>query len=132
MFDDVVDFVRSIYGKEGLIPLHEPLLIGNEKKYLNECIDSTFVSSVGEFVDKFEVKIAELANLAHENNIPLIVDLGSGSIADYKYFGLPFEKMINEYVKSEADIISFSGDKLLGGPQAGILVGKKHLIKIMK
>ena len=59
MFDDVVDFVRSIYGKEGLIPLHEPLFIGNEKKYLNECIDSTFVSSVGEFVDKFEVKIAE-------------------------------------------------------------------------
>ena len=59
MFDDVVDFVRDIYGKEGLIPLHEPLFIGNEKKYLNECIDSTFVSSVGEFVDKFEVKIAE-------------------------------------------------------------------------
>ena len=59
MFDDVVDFVRGIYGKEGVIPLHEPLFIGNEKKYLNECIDSTFVSSVGEFVDKFEVKIAE-------------------------------------------------------------------------
>jgi len=59
MFDDVVDFVRGIYGKEGLIPLHEPLFIGNEKKYLNECIDSTFVSSIGEFVDKFEVKIAE-------------------------------------------------------------------------
>ena len=59
MFDDVVDFVRSIYGKEGLIPLHEPLFIGNEKKYLNECIDSTFVSSVGEFVDKFEEKNAE-------------------------------------------------------------------------
>jgi perosamine synthetase len=59
MFDDVVDFVRSIYGKEGPIPLHEPLFIGNEKKYLNECIDSTYVSSVGKFVDKFEVKIAE-------------------------------------------------------------------------
>ena len=59
MFDDVVGFVRDIYGKERLIPLHEPLFIGNEKKYLNECVDSTFVSSVGEFVDKFEVKIAE-------------------------------------------------------------------------
>ena len=59
MFDDVVEFVRSIYGKEGFIPLHEPLFIGNEKKYLNECIDSTYVSSVGKFVDKFEVKIAE-------------------------------------------------------------------------
>ena len=59
MFDDVVDFVRGIYGKEGLIPLHEPLFIGNEKKYLNECIDSAYVSSVGKFVDKFELKIAE-------------------------------------------------------------------------
>ena len=59
MFDDVVDFVRSIYRKEGLIPLHEPHFIGNEKKYLNECIDLAYVSSVGEFVDKFELKIAE-------------------------------------------------------------------------
>ena len=59
MFDDVVSFVRGIYGKEGLIPLHEPLFIGNEKQYLNECIDSTYVSSVGKFVDKFEEKIAE-------------------------------------------------------------------------
>jgi perosamine synthetase len=59
MFDDVVDFVRSIYGKEGFIPLHEPLFIGNEKQYINECIDSTYVSSVGKFVDIFEEKIAE-------------------------------------------------------------------------
>ena len=59
MFDDVIDFVRSIYGKEGVIPLHNPLFIGNEKQYLNECIDSTYVSSVGKFVDKFEKKIAE-------------------------------------------------------------------------
>jgi len=59
MFDDVVDFVRSMYGKEGLIPLHEPHFIGNEKKYLNECIDLAYVSSVGEFVDKFELRIAE-------------------------------------------------------------------------
>ena len=59
MFDDVVGFVRGIYGKEGLIPLHRPLFVGNEKKYLNECIDSAYVSSVGKFVDKFEEKIAE-------------------------------------------------------------------------
>jgi len=59
MFDDVVDFVRDIYGKEGVIPLHNPLFIGNEKQYLNECIDSAYVSSVGKFVDKFEEKIAE-------------------------------------------------------------------------
>jgi perosamine synthetase len=59
MFDDVVTFVRSIYGEEGIIPLHKPLFIGNEKNYLNECIESTYVSSVGKFVDKFEEKIAE-------------------------------------------------------------------------
>lgn len=59
MFDDVVDFVRYIYGKEGFIPLHEPLFLGNEKQYLNECVDSTYVSSVGKFVDKFEEKIAD-------------------------------------------------------------------------
>ena len=59
MFDDVVDFVRDIYGKEGIIPLHNPLFIGNEKQYINECIDSTYVSSVGKFVDKFEEKIVE-------------------------------------------------------------------------
>jgi len=59
MFDDFVGFVRGIYEKEGVIPLHEPLFIGNEKQYLNECIDSTYVSSVGKFVNKFEEKIAE-------------------------------------------------------------------------
>ena len=59
MFDDVVDFVRDIYGKEGVIPLHNPIFMGNEKQYINECIDSTYVSSVGKFVDIFEEKIAE-------------------------------------------------------------------------
>jgi aminotransferase in exopolysaccharide biosynthesis len=53
MFNEVICFIRSLYG-EGFIPLHEPKFIGNEKKYLNECIDSTFVSSVGKFVDKLE------------------------------------------------------------------------------
>jgi len=54
----VVDFIRSVYKKDSFIPLHEPRFAGNEKKYLNECIDSTFVSSVGKFVDEFESKIA--------------------------------------------------------------------------
>jgi perosamine synthetase len=55
----LVDFVRSIYKTDSFIPLHEPRFIGNEKKYLNECLDSTFVSSVGKFVDKFEEEIAK-------------------------------------------------------------------------
>lgn len=58
MFNDFIDFVREIYGAKKLVPLHEPKFIGNEKKYLNQCIDSTFVSSVGKFVEKFEKKIA--------------------------------------------------------------------------
>ncbi len=57
--DEFVKFVQELYGTTGLIPLHAPQFRGNEKKYLNECIDSTFVSSVGKFVDEFEEKIAE-------------------------------------------------------------------------
>ena len=55
----VIDFIKSIYNKDKFIPLHEPRFEGNEKKYLRECIDSTFVSSVGKFVDQFEEKIAK-------------------------------------------------------------------------
>lgn len=59
-FQNVVDFIRETFNKpDGFIPLHEPRFRGNEKKYLNECIDSTFVSSVGKFVDQFEHLVAE-------------------------------------------------------------------------
>ena len=59
MFEDVISFVQNRYKTTEFIPLHEPRFTGNEKKYLNECIDSTFVSSVGKFVDEFEGKIAQ-------------------------------------------------------------------------
>ena len=59
MFEKAIDFIQDIYQTKDFIPLHEPRFIGNEKKYLNECIDSTFVSSVGEFVDRFEEEIAK-------------------------------------------------------------------------
>lgn len=59
MFNDVIDFIRKSYNVDGFLPLHEPVFFGNEKKYLNECIDSTFVSSVGKFVDQFEEMVAE-------------------------------------------------------------------------
>ena len=59
MYKDVVTFIQKTYKTTDFIPLHEPKFIGNEKKYLNECVDSTFVSSIGKFVDKFEEKIAE-------------------------------------------------------------------------
>lgn len=54
MYKDILDFIRQLYGLDGIIPLHTPKFVGNEKKYLNDCIDSTYVSSVGKFVDKFE------------------------------------------------------------------------------
>ncbi|ASV32614.1 aminotransferase DegT [Maribacter cobaltidurans] len=56
---ETIDFIRAHYQSEGFIPLHEPFFSGNEKEYLSECIDTTFVSSVGKFVDKFEQDIAK-------------------------------------------------------------------------
>lgn len=58
MYSQVTDFVHQLFGTEETVPLHAPLFIGNEKKYLNECIDTTFVSSVGMFVDRFEEEMA--------------------------------------------------------------------------
>lgn len=58
-FKDEINFIKNLYGNKEIILLHEPCFIGNEKKYLNECIDSTFVSSVGKFVDKFETEVAK-------------------------------------------------------------------------
>ena len=58
MYSQVTDFVHQLFGTEETVPLHAPLFIGNEKKYLNECIDTTFVSSVGKFVDRFEEAMA--------------------------------------------------------------------------
>ena len=65
MFDDVINFIQETYKTKGIIPLHEPRFLGNEKKYLNECIDSTFVSSVGKFVDKFEENIANYTGVKY-------------------------------------------------------------------
>ncbi|MDT0554145.1 LegC family aminotransferase [Urechidicola vernalis] len=58
MHRETIDFIKKLYNTNEFIPLHEPRFLGNEKKYLNECIDSTFVSSVGKFVDRFESEVA--------------------------------------------------------------------------
>ncbi len=59
MYQEVIHFIREIYKTDAFLLLHEPVFLGNEKKYLNECIDSTFVSSVGKFVDQFEERVAK-------------------------------------------------------------------------
>lgn len=59
MYNDVVSFIHDLYGTEGMVPLHVPVFRGNEKQYVNECIDTTFVSSVGKFVDRFEKMVTE-------------------------------------------------------------------------
>ena len=59
MYNNVIHFIQNSYEDKIFIPLHEPCFNGNEKQYLNDCIDSTFVSSVGKFVDEFEEKIAD-------------------------------------------------------------------------
>lgn len=64
MYKAVVDFIHKLYGIDGLVPLHAPYFAGNEKKYLNECIDTTFVSSVGKFVDRFEEMVTDYTGAA--------------------------------------------------------------------
>lgn len=58
MYKEIVDFIHGLYGTEDFVPLHSPVFVGNEKKYLNDCIDSTYVSSVGKYVDRFEEMVA--------------------------------------------------------------------------
>ncbi|MDD4801882.1 MAG: L-seryl-tRNA(Sec) selenium transferase [Syntrophomonas sp.] len=79
-----------------------------------------------------EVMLAELVKLGQDMKIPVMHDLGSGILANMGEWGLKDEPTVRESVKSGADIITFSGDKLLGGPQAGIIVGQERYISLMK
>jgi L-seryl-tRNA(Ser) seleniumtransferase len=79
-----------------------------------------------------EVGLDELVQLGKEHNIPIIDDLGSGALFDLAKYGLPAEPLVADSVKAGADVVCFSGDKLLSGPQAGIIIGKKKYIQMIK
>lgn len=78
------------------------------------------------------VEVDKLSNLSKKYNVPLIEDLGSGVFIDLSKYGLSYEPTVLDSLKNGADIVTFSGDKLLGGVQAGIIVGKKEYIQKMK
>lgn len=79
-----------------------------------------------------EVDLAELVTLGEKFNIPVIEDIGSGVLVDFSKYGFCYEPTVQESLKKGADIVTFSGDKMLGGPQAGIIVGKKDYIAKIK
>jgi L-seryl-tRNA(Ser) seleniumtransferase len=79
-----------------------------------------------------EVSLSEMVQIGSEHNLPVMEDLGSGALIDMALYGLPREPMVAARVAAGAGLVTFSGDKLLGGPQAGLIVGRRDLVERLK
>jgi len=79
-----------------------------------------------------EVPLTFLVELGQKHNLPVVDNIGSGCLIDFEKYGLPPEPMVQDSIKAGADIVTFSGDKILGGPQSGIIIGKKKYIDPIK
>ncbi|QXE18022.1 L-seryl-tRNA(Sec) selenium transferase [Clostridium sp. 001] len=79
-----------------------------------------------------DVSLEELVKLGYESKIPVVEDIGSGTLIDFSKYGFTHEPTVQESIKKGVDVVTFSGDKMLGGPQAGIVIGKKVYIDKMK
>jgi L-seryl-tRNA(Ser) seleniumtransferase len=79
-----------------------------------------------------EPALAEIVEMAHAHNVPVIHDLGGGVLVDLRTMGLPHEPLVQESVQAGVDVVTFSGDKVLGGPQAGIIVGRRRFVEAIR
>ncbi|MDJ0766253.1 MAG: L-seryl-tRNA(Sec) selenium transferase [Myxococcota bacterium] len=76
-----------------------------------------------------EPSLAELTDLAHQHGLPIIDDIGSGALVDLSQYGVEREPLVRDSIQLGVDVVCFSGDKLIGGPQAGIIIGKAEIVK---
>ncbi len=79
-----------------------------------------------------EVPLKDLVELSHRHGLVLVHDLGGGVLVDLRQWGLPYEPFVSESIQAGVDVVTFSGDKILGGPQCGLIVGRKELIQRLK